>query len=187
LEQRERDKEKPLIISPEGEKFEIDAELTNKILNEGVSLALGEPKEGKLVLKEGDCFLFTNLEGDIPVNNRAGFGLYHRDTRFLSTYTFTIEGNKPVLLHSTAERNYVGHIESTNVNIEKDGEIVPQHTLNIRRLRAICDGLYERIRVKSYNDFPLKLNLEILLGADFADIFEVRGLKKTSQRRISQE
>jgi glycogen debranching enzyme len=178
LKQREKDKKEPLIISPEGEKFEIDAELTNRILNEGVSLALGEPKEGKLVLKEGDCFLFTNLEGDIPVNNQRGFGLYYKDTRFLSTYTFTIDGNKPVLLHSTAERNYVGHIESTNVRMERGKKVIPQHTLNIRRLRAICNGLYERIRVKSYNDFPVKLNLEVSLGADFADIFEVRGLKR---------
>ncbi len=166
------------IVSPEGEEFEIDYETTFRFLNQGVSLALGEVKEGRLVLKEGDYFLYTNLEGDIPILNKGGFGFYYRDTRFLSAYEVKINGSSPVLLHSTAERNYVGHVEATNVEINFDGKAIPQHTINFRRLRAIKRALYERMRFKNYNSFSVKVPLEVELATDFADIFEVRGLKR---------
>ncbi len=166
------------IISPEGEEFEVDYETTFRFLNQGVSLALGEVKEGRLSIKEGECFLYTNLEGDIPIVNRGGFGFYYRDTRFLSAYELRVAGSHPVLLHSTAERNYLGHVEGTNVEINYDGILIPQHTINIRRLRAIKRVLYERLRLKNYNSFIVKVPLEFEFGADFADIFEVRGLKR---------
>src|SRR5205085_7210460 len=58
---------------------------------------------------------------------------------------------------------------------------VPQQTLNIRRVRAISGRLFERIRVKNYNAYAVSLDLEFELGADFSDIFEVRGMVRTSE------
>src|ERR687892_569812 len=46
------------------------------------------------------------------------------------------------------------------------------------RMRAIAGRVYERIRIKNYNSFPVALDVDLEFGADFADIFEVRGLAR---------
>lgn len=173
------------VISPEGEEFEVEDEATTRILNEGLPIILGDIKEKRLSIKEGEFFLYTNLEGNITDLNTSGLGFYHRDTRFLSCYEFSINGCSPILLSSNTDRDYLEHIELTNSDIWRDGTlVVPQETLNIRRLRVIKDGLHEKIRIKNYNPFPVNLRLEFAFNADFADIFEVRGLKRTNRGKI---
>lgn len=172
-------------VSPEGEEFEVEDEATTRILNEGLPIILGDVREKRLSIKEGEFFLCTDLEGNITDQNTSGLGFYYRDTRFLSCYEFSINGCSPILLSSNTDRDYLEHIELTNSDIWSDGTlVVPQETLNIRRLRVIKDGLHEKIRIKNYNPFPVKLHLEFSFNADFADIFEVRGLKRTNRGKI---
>jgi glycogen debranching enzyme len=130
-----------------------------------------------LAVKEGETFLYTDLEGNLDHGGDYGLGLYSRDTRFLSLFRMTISGRDPVLLSSSAERGYMSYVDLTNpaLDVQDDAE-VPQQTLNIRRIRAVNRRLYERVRVKNYNARPVELDLEFSLGADFIDIFEVRGM-----------
>ncbi len=130
-----------------------------------------------LAVKEGDTFLFSDLEGNLDHGGDFGLGLYARDTRFLSHFRMTISGRDPVLLSSSAERAYMSHIDLTNPDLyEGDAVAVPQQTLNIRRIRAINGRLFERVRVKNYNPLAVAVDLEFELGSDFADIFEIRGM-----------
>lgn len=41
---------------------------------------------GREVLKETECFFFATDGGTVPLDNSSGYGLYRRDTRFLSAY-----------------------------------------------------------------------------------------------------
>ncbi|MCA1726450.1 MAG: amylo-alpha-1,6-glucosidase, partial [Actinobacteria bacterium] len=69
----------------------------------------------------------------------------------------------------------------TNADLyEGDELVVPQQTLNVRRIRTINGRLFERVRLKNYNPFAIRLTVEFSFGADFADIFEVRGLTRHS-------
>ncbi len=130
-----------------------------------------------LAVKEGDTFLYSDLEGNLDHGGDYGLGLYYRDTRFLSHFRMTLSGRDPVLLSSSSERAYMSYVDLTNPDLYDGGAVtVPQQTLNIRRIRAINGRLFERARVKNYNPYPVTLDLEFLLGADFADIFEVRGM-----------
>ncbi|HEY7756417.1 MAG TPA: amylo-alpha-1,6-glucosidase [Actinomycetota bacterium] len=134
-----------------------------------------------LAVKEGDTFLYSDLEGNLDHGGDFGLGLYAKDTRYLSHFRMTINGRDPVLLSSSSERGYMSHVDLTNPDLyDGDTLVVPQQTLNIRRIRAINGRLFERIRVKNYNPFPVSLDLEFHLGADFADIFEVRGMARES-------
>jgi len=139
---------------------------------------------GKVIaVKEGETFLYSDVEGNIDDRRELGLGLYHQDTRFLSNLRMRISGREPILLSSSAERVYVAHVDLTNPDLfdESDGIAVPQHTLNIRRIRTIRDRLYERIRIKNYNHFPVVVTVDLTFGADFADIFEVRGLARATR------
>jgi glycogen debranching enzyme len=130
-----------------------------------------------LAVKEGETFLYCDLEGNLDHGGDYGLGLYHRDTRFLSEFRMTVSGRDPVLLSSSSERAYMSHVDLTNPDLyEGDAVMVPQQTLNIRRIRAINGRLFERVRVKNYNGHAISLDLAFSLAADFADIFEVRGM-----------
>lgn len=130
-----------------------------------------------LAVKEGHTFLYSDLEGDLDHGDDYGLGLYSRDTRFLSRFQMTINGRRPILLSSSSERGYMSHVDLTNPDLY-EGEVLcaPQQTINVRRVRAIHGHLFERIRVKNYNTFDVSLEVELRFGADFADIFEVRGM-----------
>lgn len=130
-----------------------------------------------LAVKEGDTFLYSDLEGNLDHGGDYGLGLFSRDTRFLSHFRMTINGRDPVLLSSSSERGYMSHVDLTNPDLYDGDEVtVPQQTLNIRRIRAINGRLFERVRVKNYNPTPVELDLEFRFGSDFADIFAVRGM-----------
>ncbi|HZP90278.1 MAG TPA: amylo-alpha-1,6-glucosidase [Actinomycetota bacterium] len=132
-----------------------------------------------LAVKEGETFLYTDLEGNLDHGGDYGLGLYSKDTRFLSHFRMTVSGRDPVLLSSSSERGYMSYVDLTNPDLyEGERVTVPQQTLNIRRIRAINGRMFERVRVKNYNAAPVALDLEFALGADFADIFEVRGMAR---------
>src|SRR5881227_183493 len=132
-----------------------------------------------LAVKEGETFLYSDTEGNLDDRKDYGLGLYHRDTRFLSHFMMKLSGRDPVLLSSSSERAYMAHVDLTNPALYEGDEItVPQQTLNIRRIRAINGRLFERVRVKNYNAWPVSVDVEFSFGADFADIFEVRGMAR---------
>ena len=132
-----------------------------------------------LAVKEGDCFLYCDLEGNLDHEDDFGLGLYDRDTRFLSLFHMSMSGRDPVLLSSSSERGYMSYVDLTNPDLYDGDEIaVRQQTLNIRRIRAINGRLFERVRVKNYNPHAVRLDLGFDFGADFADIFEVRGMPR---------
>ena len=89
----------------------------------------------------------------------------------------SVNGRDLVLLSSSAERGYLSHIDLTNPDLfEGDVLCAPQQTINVRRVRAIYGDLFERIRIKNYNPFDVTLEVRLTFGADFADIFDVRGM-----------
>src|SRR2546428_4329656 len=140
-----------------------------------------------LAVKEGETFLYCDLEGNLDHGGDYGLGLYSRDTRFLSRFRMSVSGREPVLLSSSSERAFMSYVDLTNPDLYDGDEVaVPQQTLNIRRIRAIHGRLFERIRVKNYNAHAVSLSLEFEFGADFADIFEVRGMAREAHGELEE-
>jgi glycogen debranching enzyme len=138
-----------------------------------------EPRRRRLVIKEDELLMYTDEEGLIPAAESSSLGLYFRDTRFLSRLEMTIGGRRPVLLSSTAERNYVSSAEFTNLEIKKPGgEKIPQTSVHVRRTRLVSDRVYELLRIKNYHSVPVEVEIELTFDADFRDMFEVRGTRR---------
>jgi len=172
-------------ISPEGEEFIVEQEANDRLLNEGIPFIIVDIREKRLAIKEGDQFLYTDFQGNIMADNTCGLGFYAQDTRFLSCWELYLNDRKPIPLSTSANRDYMAHIELTNADIIENGElIIPQETINIRRLRVIGNGLMERVRLKNYNAFPVNLHLQVAFYADFADIFEVRGFQRLERGQL---
>jgi glycogen debranching enzyme len=175
------------VTSPAGEEFVLAGESANRVLVKGVVAVLDQRTERLYSIKEGDMFLFADAEGNLDAEEAIGAGLYYRDTRFLSDYMLTFDGRPPLLLSTSADRPYSSHIDLANQDLTApDGTVTAvQGTINIRRTRVIKDRLYERIRVKNYNASPVSMRVELAFGSDFADIFEVRGLKRSQRGKLA--
>src|ERR687897_2849865 len=172
-------------LGSESRRAEVESPPGVERPEEGVSPVLITDLASKtLAVKEGDAFLYSDLEGNLEQEADYGLGLYAKDTRFLSRFRLTINGRAPVLLSSSSERGYMSHVDLTNPDLYDDDQVlaVPQQTLNIRRIRAISGRLFERVRMKNYNPFPVTIEVEFTFGADFADIFEVRGMTRDGSR-----
>jgi len=150
----------------------------------------GEPRviadiRDALVIRENGLFLLTDTDGSIPPKNDSGFGLYHSDTRYLSTWELSLIGVEPIVLLSTAELGFGQEQVMTNPELVNDrGETLPSGSLEIRRQRVLDHGLMESVRLTNYATVPLKLSLQYEFEADFADIFELRGLKRRQRGRF---
>lgn len=135
-------------------------------------------------IKSGPLTLATQVDGQIPWANRAGLGLYYRDTRFLSGWELWLNGEPPLSLFSTSRQNNVAQIDLTNPPFRRlRGRHIPMHTIHLRVGRVIRGDLYQRLRVVNFNPFPIALTLRMEFAADFADVFEVRGMQRTRRGR----
>ncbi len=138
---------------------------------------------GTVALKENQIQLVTDLDGNIRAGNRDGHGLYMFDTRYLSAFELSVNGESPIYLSHSAERNYIATFQFVNpVSTLRDGRLVPRQTISIRRSRFVNgQAFYERIGFYNCNHFPVELELGLNFDADFQDVFAIRGF--SPQRR----
>jgi glycogen debranching enzyme len=138
----------------------------------------------RCTLKYGDTFAVLDSHGDIGVSAGGPDGLFHNDTRFLSHLKFSMNGCQPLLLGSSLrDDNSLLAVDLTNLDIYIDGQIVvQQHTLHVARSVFLWQNkAYQRLAIRNHGDRPVELQLAIDFANDFADIFEVRGIRR--QRR----
>ncbi len=133
------------------------------------------------VLKHGDTFAVFDRYGDIQPVGVGEQGIYHEGTRFLSRLEFRLGKDRPLLLSSTVkEDNALLAVDLTNPDLYLGSQVlIPRGTLHIFRAKFIWQGVcYERLRIWNYGLSPVNVTLSFYFQADFADIFEVRGLKR---------
>ena len=133
------------------------------------------------VLKQGDTFAVFDRFGDIETFGTGELGLYYQDTRFLSRLTLRLGKDRPLLLSSTVrEDNAVMAVDATNPDAWRDSEIViPRGTVHVFRSKILWEKTcYERLRVHNYGRAAVDVSFAIEFDADFADIFELRGMKR---------
>ncbi|MDD5248374.1 MAG: amylo-alpha-1,6-glucosidase [Rhodocyclaceae bacterium] len=130
------------------------------------------------VLKHGDTFAVFDRFGDIEVFGTGELGIYHQDTRFLSRLMLKIEGKRPHLLSSTIRSdNIILTVDAINLDIGRGDEVtVPRGSVHIFRSKLLWNGTcHERVRIHSYAGTSVDFHMSLVFGADFTDVFEVRG------------
>jgi glycogen debranching enzyme len=154
------------------------------MLPEGEARVIEDIRDA-LIIREDGLFLLTDTDGSIPLHNDSGFGLYHSDTRYLSGWDLSLIGVEPIVLLSTAELGFGEEQVMTNPElINERGETLPSGSLEIRRQRVLDHALIESVRLTNFALVPLVLTLQFQFDADFADIFELRGMARTRQGRL---
>src|ERR1700730_3425218 len=134
-----------------------------------------------LTLKDGDAFTVLDNYGDIGVIGTGPEGLYFNDTRFLSRYEIRFEGKRPLLLSSVVQDdNAALSVTLTNPDVHIDGIIsLPRDTIAIERTKFLWQAVcYERMGFRNYADSTRHFRFDIEFGADFRDVFEIRGTSR---------
>ncbi len=122
------------------------------------------------VLKEHYAFLVADSDGQVTSGEH---GLYDRDTRFLSRYAWgwSQDGKPLQTLNSETPRldSYFGHHASI---------AGPSQRLAVRRaVRFGASGFLDELHFENTSREEQTLDLKLEVGADFKDLFEVRGWK----------
>src|SRR5437899_8316936 len=107
------------------------------------------------VIKHDRAFFISDRFGDVPEENSAALGLYFRDTRFLSRLELTVNDIRPLLLHSSTERNYWQIVELSYPMPVVDPlgfEIL--ENVSVSRDRVLAESLIDQIQVANYGGEP---------------------------------
>jgi glycogen debranching enzyme len=139
------------------------------------------------VLLAGDTFAVFDRSGDIQPVGFGQQGIFHKETRHLSRLELYICGVRPLLLSSTIrEDNILFGVDLTNPDINlPSGELLPRGTLHIFRTKFLTEGVcYERLTAHNFSNKTIDIELGMVFGADFCDIFEVRGQKRPRRGKL---
>jgi glycogen debranching enzyme len=119
---------------------------------------------------EGNTFVVTDRRGDMEASPTDTVGLFHMDTRFLSKWVLTIDGQRPNVL-STDDLQY----QSTQFFlVPGTGTIYVDAPLSIVRRRAVGGGFHEELTLMNHSAEARHVDVHVAFASDFADLFEIK-------------
>jgi len=148
------------------------------------------PARPHRTLKHNDTFAIFDSHGDIGAASGGNDGLFHCDTRYLSHLELLINGAQPLLLGSAIKDDNLNYyVDLTNPDIYVGEQIILlKDTVHIgRTIYLFDDSLRERIVLTNHSADAVQLTLSIIFASDFADIFEVRGIRRARRGRARTE
>ena len=119
---------------------------------------------------DGNTFVVSDSRGDIEASLTDPTGLFSFDTRFLSKWVLTVNGDR---LNSLSVDD-MQYFESRFFLVPGTGTVYVDANLSVIRRRSVDAGFEEEIAVLNHDNQPVKLAIRIDAGCDFADLFEVK-------------
>ena len=152
--------------------------------------ATGPATRPRRSLKHGDCFAVLDSHGDIGATPGGPDGIYHCDTRHLGHLELLLNGMQLLLLGSNMhDDNSLLTVDLTNADVYSNEKLVlPKDTLHVVRTVFLWRATaYQRLRIQNHGDRPIKCTVSFAFASDFADLFEVRGLRRTRRGTLRAE
>jgi glycogen debranching enzyme len=139
------------------------------------------------VLKYGKTFSVFDRLGDVQTEGMGEQGLFFQGTRHLSEQTVHLWNSRPLFLSSTIEsNNFLFTADLANLDVSHgDQVVIPRGTLHVLRSKFLWDDTcFEEFKFGNHGMSDLLIPFRMTVDADFADIFEVRGMhrKKRGER-----
>jgi glycogen debranching enzyme len=126
--------------------------------------------DGLVKILEGNTFVVSDERGDIEASPTDATGLFSFDTRFLSRWVLTLNGERLNAL-SVDDLQY---FETRHFLVPGTGTVYIDAKLSVIRRRAVGQGFTEELTLLNHGEKPVRMEVRIDAGSDFADLFEVK-------------
>ncbi len=125
----------------------------------------------------GDAFVMSSPNGDILPGTDQGF--YDRDIRFLDRVELLVDGRRPLHLASVSTGGDSALFHAC-LPPTHPGEVDP--IVSVVRHRVVDGGLRERISFRNSSSAATVLDVQLLVGSDFASVQDVKHGRALGQR-----
>ncbi len=136
---------------------------------------------------EGNTFVVGRRNGDVDAGPGEPHGLFHRDTRYLSRWLLTIDGKTLDPLSTNDTKSFSADF----FLVPGTGSEYTDAKLSVIRRRVVGDGFFEELTVLNHGTEPIRPEIAIAVGADFADLFQVKDATidrpGTTFRRVDED
>jgi glycogen debranching enzyme len=119
---------------------------------------------------DGNTFVVSDDRGDVRASMTDPTGLFSFDTRFLSKWTLTINGEQ---LNSLSVDD-LQYFEARFFLVPGTGTVYIDAKLSVIRQRAVGAGFSETITILNHDETATTVTVRVEAGSDFADLFEVK-------------
>ena len=126
--------------------------------------------DGLVSVLDGNTFVVSDKCGDIEATPTDPTGLFAWDTRFLSRWVLTVNGERLASL-STDELQY---FQARFFLVAGTGTVYVDAKLSLIRTRSVGQGFHEELTILNHAEEPAELAVRVEARADFADLFEVK-------------
>jgi glycogen debranching enzyme len=132
---------------------------------------------------DGNTFVVSDGRGDIEASPTGPTGLFSFDTRFLSKWVLTVDGQRL----SPLSVDDLQYFESRFFLVPGTGTVYIDAKVSVIRHRTVSQGFREQLTILNHDDKPLAVVVRLEADCDFADLFEVKDAleKKGSYTRRS--
>src|SRR5260370_11592010 len=134
------------------------------------------------VLADGRSFAIFDASGDIVDSPLEAMGLFNSDTRHLNRFEMLVAGETPYYVNS-----YLGNDREqfratlTNADLRNEAGAIQlaRNSIRIERGWVLRESaLFHRVMLRNYVRTPIDIEIDFFYGVDFADVFEVRGIRR---------
>jgi glycogen debranching enzyme len=127
--------------------------------------------DGIVKILDGNTFAVSDARGDMEASPTDPTGLFSYDTRFLSRWVLTVNGDRMNPL-SVDDLQY---FETRFFLVPGTGTVYIDAKLSVIRQRAMVgSGFHEELTILNHAEEPVDLSVRLDAGCDFADLFEVK-------------
>jgi glycogen debranching enzyme len=125
---------------------------------------------GQIKILDGNTFVVSDERGDIEASRTDPTGLFSFDTRFVSKWILSINGERLTAL-SVDDLQY---FEARFFLVPGTGTVYVDAKLSVLRHRTVGNGFHEQLTILNHDEQPAQLVVRLDVGSDFADLFEVK-------------
>jgi len=119
---------------------------------------------------QGSTFVVSDRAGDVEASPSDPQGLFYNDTRFLSKWKLTLDGDGL----SPLSTDDVHYFLAQFFLVRGTGTVYSDSSMSVLRQRFVGAGFHEDLTVMNHGREPIDVVVRMEAAADFKDLFEVK-------------
>lgn len=138
--------------------------------SDGLAGEMALVKSDEISILQADTFMVGDRCGDVDPSMDGLHGLFYRDMRHLSRWQLRLNGRQMQVLSADT----IEYDEAVFFLVEPNGGVHRTPSVSVIRQRQVAVGVHESVTIHNHGTTPAHLEVSVLFGADFADVFEVK-------------